>query len=123
MKLIFEDGNSSGTFRLRKEDASLKGDGILKAGTLCTIVFNRSDEQTVIIDEISYIFPKDCILSLVANQHFIFERPHELVAWQFKRDFYCIVHHVAEFGFAGFLSYGIRHPLFIRLSQGEIGNS
>ncbi|HEX9513045.1 MAG TPA: helix-turn-helix domain-containing protein [Puia sp.] len=122
MKLIFEDGNSSGTFRLRKEDASLKGDGILKAGTLCTIVFNRSDEQTVIIDEISYIFPKDCILSLVANQHFIFERPHELVAWQFNRDFYCIVDHDAEVGCVGFLFYGIRHPLFIRLSQGEIDN-
>jgi len=122
MKLTFEDGNSSGTFRLRKEDASFKGDGILKAGTLSTIVFNRSAEQTVIIDEVSFVFPKDCILSLVANQHFIFERPQELVAWQFNRDFYCIADHDAEVGCVGFLFYGIRHPLFIELSQQEIDN-
>ena len=122
MKLTFEDGNSSGTFRLRKEDASFKGDGILKAGTLSTIVFNRNAEQTVIIDEISYVFPKDCILSLVANQHFTFERPQELVAWQFNRDFYCIADHDAEVGCVGFLFYGIRHPFFIELSQQEIDN-
>lgn len=122
MELTFEDGNNSGTFRLRKEDASLKGDGILKAGTLSTIVFNRIGEQKVIIDEAPYVFPKDCILSLVANQHFIFERPQELVAWQFNRDFYCIADHDAEVGCVGFLFYGIRHPFFISLSQREIGN-
>jgi AraC family transcriptional activator of pobA len=122
MKLVFEDSNNSGIFRLRKEDTSLKGDGMLKAGTLSTIVFNRIGEQKVIIDEVSYGFPKDCILALAANQHFIFERPDELVAWQFNRDFYCIADHDAEVGCVGFLFYGIRHPLFIGLSQQEIDN-
>jgi AraC-like DNA-binding protein len=94
----------------------------MKAGTLSTIVFNRSAEQKVIIDEVSYGFPKNCILALTANQHFIFERPDELVAWPFNRDFYCIADHDAEVGCVGFLFYGIRHPLFIGLSRKEIDN-
>jgi len=122
MKLSFEEGNSNGKFRLRKEDTSLRGDGIVKAGTLSTIVFNCCAEQMVIIDEVSYVFPKDCILALVANQHFVFERPQELIAWQFNRDFYCIADHDAEVGCVGFLFYGIRNPLFIKLSQQEIDN-
>ena len=122
MKLSFEDGSGKGTFWLRKEDASFKGDGILKGGNLSTIVCNRVREQTVVIDEATYIFPKDCILALVANQHFTFERPCELVAWQFNRDFYCIADHDEEVGCVGFLFYGIRHPLFIRLSQQEMDN-
>jgi len=122
MKLSFENGSSSGTFWLRKEDASLKGDGILKGGTLSTIVYNRVRDQTVVIDEATYVFPKDCVLALVANQHFTFERPCELVAWQFNRDFYCIADHDEEVGCVGFLFYGIRHPLFIRLTQLEMDN-
>ncbi len=122
MKLVFEDSNSNGIFRLRREDSSLRGDGIVKAGTLSTIVFNRIEEQKVIVDEVSYGFPKDCILALAANQHFIFERPDELVAWQFNRDFYCIADHDAEVGCVGFLFYGIQHPLFIGLSQQEMDN-
>lgn len=122
MKLSFEDGSGRGTFWLRKEDASLKGDGILKGGTLSTIICNQVRDQAVVIDEIAYVFPKDCVLALVANQHFIFERPFELVAWQFNRDFYCISDHDEEVGCVGFLFYGIRHPLFIRLSPQEMEN-
>jgi AraC family transcriptional regulator, transcriptional activator of pobA len=122
MKLSFEDGSGRGRFGLTKEDASLKGDGILKGGTLSTIVCNRVRDQTVVIDEATYVFPKDCVLALVANQHFTFERPCELVAWQFNRDFYCIADHDEEVGCVGFLFYGIRHPLFIRLTQLEMDN-
>jgi hypothetical protein len=53
----------------------------------------------------------------VANQHFVFDQPENLVAWQFNRDFYCIADHDAEVGCVGFLFYGIEHPLFIPLSD------
>jgi AraC family transcriptional regulator, transcriptional activator of pobA len=122
MIFSFEESSGGGTFWLRKEDASLKGDGILKGGTLSTIVYNHWEEQKVVIDDASYIFPKDCVLALVANQHFIFERPCELVAWQFNREFYCIADHDKEVGCVGFLFYGIRHPAFIRLTQNEMKN-
>ncbi|WP_261387811.1 helix-turn-helix domain-containing protein [Chitinophaga pinensis] len=58
--------------------------------------------------------PSHAILPLVSNQHFSFERPDELIAWQFNREFYCIVNHDAEVGCVGFffMESNIRcHPL------------
>jgi AraC-like DNA-binding protein len=63
--------------------------------------------------------PARCILPLVSNQHFVFKRPETLTAWQFNREFYCIVDHDAEVGCVGFLFYGIRHPMFITLNEEE----
>jgi len=115
MNLLFEEQGTSGLFRVARGDASLKGEGIRKGGTVNTIVCNRYADQQVAIDEVPYVFPKGTVLPLVANQHFLFERPAELLAWQFNRDFYCIADHDAEVGCVGFLFYGIHHPFFIRL--------
>jgi AraC family transcriptional regulator, transcriptional activator of pobA len=119
MKLLFEEQGTSGLFRVSRGDASLKGEGIRQGGTLSTIVYNRQEDQTVVIDEVPYCFPKDSVLPLVANQHFTFQQPEALLAWQFNRDFYCIADHDAEVGCVGFLFYGIHHPFFIRLNQPE----
>jgi AraC family transcriptional activator of pobA len=120
MELLFEDKKTNGLFALFDCDTNLKGAGILKNSTINTIVYNRQASQTVTIDEIPYLFAANTILPLVANQHFIFERPQDLLAWQFNREFYCIVDHDQEVGCAGFLFYGIRHPLFITLALDEI---
>jgi len=120
MELLFEDKKTNGLFALLDCDTNLKGAGILKNSTINTIVYNRQASQTVTIDEIPYLFAANTILPLVANQHFIFERPQDLMAWQFNREFYCIVDHDLEVGCAGFLFYGIRHPLFITLALDEI---
>lgn len=85
-----------------------------------TFVYNKTDAQRVTIDEMVYTMPKACILPLVSNQHFSFERPDEVIAWQFNREFYCIVDHDAEVGCVGFLFYGIQHPMFIRLDPDEV---
>jgi AraC-like DNA-binding protein len=85
-----------------------------------TFVYNKGEAQKVTIDEIEYTMPSRSILPLVSNQHFHFERPDELIAWQFNREFYCIVNHDAEVGCVGFLFYGIRHPMFIQLDESEI---
>ncbi len=84
-----------------------------------TFVYNKGAAQQVIIDEIVYTMPKGCILPLVSNQHFRFEHPETLTAWQFNREFYCIVEHDTEVGCVGFLFYGIRHPMFILLNEQE----
>jgi AraC-like DNA-binding protein len=84
-----------------------------------TFVYNKGEAQQVIIDEIGYTMPGGSILPLVSNQHFIFEHPETLTAWQFNREFYCIVDHDAEVGCVGFLFYGIRHPMFIKLDEEE----
>ncbi len=84
-----------------------------------TFIYNKGEAQEVIIDEITYTMPARCILPLVSNQHFVFKHPETLTAWQFNREFYCIVDHDAEVGCVGFLFYGIRHPMFITLNEEE----
>ena len=122
MKLFFEDRSTNGLFVVSRFDRSLKGKGILEGGTINTIVFNRIENQKVTIDGVAYTFPANSILPLVANQHFEFEDPEKLIAWQFNRDFYCIVDHDVEVGCVGFLFYGIRHPFFITLGARELAN-
>jgi len=119
MKGKFEDKVTQGMFSISVGDPALKGRGIQEKGkeTINTIVYNMWEPQGVVIDNINYIMPANCVLPLVANQHFIFDRPENLVAWQFNREFYCIADHDAEVGCVGFLFYGIEHPLFIPLSE------
>jgi AraC family transcriptional activator of pobA len=114
----FIDRATRGMFSISIGDPAFRGRGILDKGkeTINTIVYNMGDSQEVVIDNIKYTMPGDCVLPLVANQHFIFDQPEDLVAWQFNRDFYCIADHDAEVGCVGFLFYGIEHPLFIPLS-------
>ena len=122
MKLHFEDKNTSGQFTIITGESFLKGAGILNSdrGTINTIICNAHGDQTVVIDQIPYTLPANSVLPLVANQHFLFEKPENLVAWQFNRDFYCIADHDVEVGCVGFLFYGIQHPLFVKLSAAEI---
>lgn len=119
MKGRFEDKATHGMFSISIGDPAFKGGGILDRGkeTINTIVYNTGDPQDAVIDNIKYTMPSNCVLPLVANQHFVFDRPEDLVAWQFNRDFYCIADHDAEVGCVGFLFYGIEHPLFIPLSD------
>ena len=85
MKWLFEEHSSNSLFTIRKKDDSFKGQGILKSSTVNTIAYNFSEAQTVTIDEVAYTFPKDTVLPLMANQHFVFERPDDIIAWQFNR--------------------------------------
>jgi len=122
MKWQFEDKTTRGKFIMSVGDASLRGAGLLngKKEMFNTIVFNPGKAQKVTIDKIVFTMPAYSLLPLVANQTFSFEEPEELVAWQFNRDFYCIVDHDAEVGCVGFIFYGIEHPFFIRLAAKEL---
>jgi len=119
MKGRFEDKVTRGMFSISVEDPAFRGRGILDKGkeTINTIVYNMCGPQGVVIDNINYTMPGNCVLPLVANQHFVFDQPENLVAWQFNREFYCIADHDAEVGCVGFLFYGIEHPFFIPLSD------
>lgn len=122
MKLQFEDRATQGQFTVCIKEGCIKGEGLLngKKELVNTIVFNSGGDQNVLIDNISYVIPGGSILPLVANQHFEFEKPENLIAWQFNRNFYCIADHDAEVGCVGFLFYGIQHPLIILLTPEEI---
>ena len=60
-------------------------------------------------------FPAQSVLPLMMNQTFSFSQPAQLVAWQFDREFYCIVDHDKEVSCVGFLFYGAKQPLFLHL--------
>lgn len=118
----YNEKTTTARFIMHVNSKLLAGKGLCNPAPypINTFVYNSGAPQKVVIDEITYTMPGACILPLVSNQHFSFERPEELVAWQFNREFYCIVDHDAEVGCVGFLFYGIQHPMFIKLDTEEI---
>lgn len=120
MELLFEDKKNEGFLLVHKDNPGLRGEGILKNTTVNTIVYNKNSSQKVWVDEVPYEFECNTVLTLMANQHFVFERPELLIAWQFNREFYCIVDHDVEVGCVGFIFYGTRQPLFTNLSHEDI---
>jgi AraC family transcriptional activator of pobA len=87
------------------------------ADRLFTIALNTGPAQEIYIDNVAYIFPSWCLLPLFSNQSFTFEEPRQITAWQYNRDFYCIVDHDNEVSCAGFLFFGSYGHLFIRLDK------
>jgi len=84
-----------------------------------TIAWNRSKSQLVTIDEIEYQFEENTILPIMLNQSFKFENPADIIAWQFNREFYCIVNHDAAVGCVGFIFYGPSPTMFVSLDSEE----
>ena len=90
-----------------------------RATRLLTIAWNVGHDQPVTIDGIEHVFPAQTILPLMVNQTFAFACPETVVAWQFDREFYCIVDHDKEVSCVGFLFYGAKGPLFLQLDANE----
>lgn len=90
-----------------------------KKDKLLTIAWNRGEDQTVKIDEVEYSFPTNTVLCLMVNETFHFPDAYSIVAWQFNRDFYCIVDHDKEVSCVGFLFFGSSQRMFIHLDKKE----
>lgn len=84
---------------------------------LLTIAWNTGQEQQINIDDVFYTFPANAIICLMVNEAFHFQDPSAIVAWQFDREFYCIVDHDKEVSCAGFLFYGSSEKMFISLCE------
>src|SRR5262249_2762210 len=78
-----------------------------------TIAWNRGPKQTVTIDGTAYDFPANNVLTLLFDQTFQFESSAAVVAWQFNREFYCLIDHDSEVSCVGFL-FGATDHLFIQ---------
>ncbi len=85
--------------------------------TFHTIAWNTGSLQEVVIDEVVYPFAPDTVLPIMLNQSFRFERPADIIAWQFNREFYCIANHDAEVGCVGFLFFGPSPTMFVTLGE------
>jgi AraC family transcriptional activator of pobA len=81
-----------------------------------TIAWNPAESQTITIDGAAYDFPANSLVTLLFNQSFSFENPASIVAWQFNREFYCIIDHDSEVSCVGFLFSSTDH-LFIKLNE------
>ena len=81
---------------------------------LYTIIWNSSDKpQSAWVDEVEYPLAPNALMLLIVDHTYRFERPAELTAWRFNREFYCIIDHDAEVGCAGFLFYGFPSPMLL----------
>lgn len=73
---------------------------------LITIAWNRGPDQKIIIDGNEYNFKNQSVLPLMVTNTYTFQNPKDIVAWQFNREFYCIVDHDKEVSCVGFIFYG-----------------
>ena len=119
MKFDYIDPISAGELHLTTHDA--KFDRLFfqrdRQDKFLTIAWNNGPDQTVTIDGINYAFTAQAILPLMVNQTFSFEKPHQIIAWQYNRNFYCIVDHDKEVSCVGFLFYGSSETMFIKLDE------
>lgn len=118
MKLKLREDNTGGELLLFKEE---KGFDRLfftrdQFNKYFTIAWNPSESQTVTIDGAEYEFPANSLLTLLFNQSFSFEDSAGIVAWQFNREFYCIIDHDSEVSCVGFLFSSTDH-LFVKLNE------
>ena len=117
MKLKFRDDKTGGDLLLFKTEEGF--DRLYfsrdRFNKYFTIAWNYGEAQHVTLDGSTYSFMPNTILPLMFNQSFSFERSTDIVAWQFNREFYCIVDHDAEVSCAGFL-FGTGN-LFINLDE------
>jgi AraC-like DNA-binding protein len=118
MRLNLKEENTGGELLLFKEEAGF--DRLFftrdRFNKFFTIAWNPAESQIVTIDGTEYEFPANSLLTLLFNQSFSFENSAGIVAWQFNREFYCIIDHDSEVSCVGFLFSSTDH-LFVELND------
>jgi len=119
MKYEYTDSNGA-IFRLSIQETVLKRQFFKERNeSLLAIVWNRGDDQIITIDEVPMLLPSQYALTLMVSQSFSFEKPSDIILWQYNREFYCIVDHDREVSCVGFLFYGARGSMMIALDFDE----
>ncbi|SEW49635.1 helix-turn-helix domain-containing protein [Chitinophaga arvensicola] len=118
MKLTLKEEATGGELFLFKEEAGFDRLAFSKDrfNKYFTIAWNPAESQTVTIDGTEYEFPANSLLTLLFSQSFSFENAATIVAWQFNREFYCIIDHDSEVSCVGFLFSSTDH-MFVTLSE------
>ena len=118
MRLKLKEENTGGELLLFKDEAGFDRLFFTKDrfNKYFTIAWNTAESQTVTVDGTKHDFPANSLLTLLFNQSFSFENSSGIIAWQFNREFYCIIDHDSEVSCVGFLFSCIDH-LFIKLND------
>jgi AraC family transcriptional regulator, transcriptional activator of pobA len=119
MKLSLSDPRTGGKLTLYNGAAEIESPFYKRDydNKYFTIAWNKGKQQPVSIDGTNYAFKPHAVLPIMLNQDFQFERPKDVVAWQFNREFYCIIDHDVEVSCVGFV-FGL-HNHFITLTKEE----
>lgn len=118
MQLKLREENTNGELHFFKKETGFDRLSFTKDrfNKYFTIAWNPAESQTITIDGAAYDFPANSLVTLLFNQSFSFENPASIVAWQFNREFYCIIDHDSEVSCVGFLFSSTDH-LFIKLNE------
>lgn len=118
MKLKIKEDNTGGELLLFKEEAGFDRLFFSKDrfNKYFTIAWNPGESQIVTIDGTEYEFPGNTLLTLLFSQSFSFENSESIIAWQFNREFYCIIDHDSEVSCVGFLFSSTDH-MFVKLND------
>ncbi|WP_205514544.1 helix-turn-helix domain-containing protein [Longitalea arenae] len=119
MKLVYKNAKTAGECKLIFEEDEFDRQfyGKDRKDKLLTIAWNKGLSQKVTIDGIEYEFPAGTLLCLMVSQTFSFSDCSGIVAWQFNREFYCIVDHDKEVSCVGFLFFGAQQTMFTSLNK------
>ncbi len=117
--MILQNSNTGGVLKLVSNDTQFGKNFSTSDDAFLTIALNNGAPQTVNIDGTIYDFPSHALIALMASQHYSFSNPKEVVAWQFNREFYCIIDHDVEVSCAGLLFYGSADQPTIQLDSLE----
>ncbi|QEC75971.1 helix-turn-helix domain-containing protein [Mucilaginibacter ginsenosidivorax] len=118
MRLKLREENTGGELLLFKDEAAFDRLFFSKDrfNKYFTIAWNTGESQTVTIDGSEYDFPSNSLLTLLFNQSFSFKNSANIIAWQFNREFYCIIDHDSEVSCVGFLFSSTDH-MFVELDD------
>lgn len=123
MKYVFTEEQTGAIFYMHQLEAGFERFFFRdRKEKLLTIAWNLGPEQQVVIDGVPYPFPRHALLPLMVNNSFQFDQPADVVAWQFNREFYCIVNHDKEVSCSGLLFYGTKDVLFLHPDEQEVAS-
>ena len=119
MLYTFKEASLGSFLRLYDQNQDLHHNPHQTTDKPLTVAWNRGAEQTVTVDDVGLRIGSGELILLVTSQIFDFERSQDIVAWQFNREFYCVIDHDKEVSCAGFIFYGLPSPMVVHLSQEE----
>lgn len=115
-----EDEKTGGLLRLYKGASAIDSPYFKRNhnNRFFVLAWNTGNRQSVSIDGKKHPLKKHTILPLMFNQTFEFQKPEDVVVWQFNREYYCIIDNDAEVSCVGFL-FTAGDNLFIELEKEE----
>ena len=121
MRYSHTDPTTESLFRMHVGEPTLGRDIFAeRAEKPSTIIWNRAAQpQAFTLDDQRLELAPNEVVTLMSSQAFAFNPADGLVAWQFNREFYCIVDHDQEVSCSGLLWFGTKGIARITLDEKE----